>query len=149
MSKYTFQPISLEEVNIIKKWVYSGYINTLYMEPYITNYDPLAKTTKGPDNCDGYAVYKGQTLFGLFEVYWKNDVLEIGLAINPTQTNQGHSTSFIHACIDFAVSHYSYKKNFIQLHVEKDNIAAYKAYLKADFITQKTVKNEYLMYYYL
>jgi len=149
MNKYTFQPISLNQVNTIKQWVYSGSIEPLYMDPYITNYDPLTNTTKGPDNCDGYAVYTRQILFGLFEVYFKNNTLEIGLAINPKYTGKGHSSSFIHACIDFAVSHYSYPKHFIQLHVEKDNMIAYKAYKKANFVTIKETDTEYLMYYYL
>ena len=149
MKDYTFQVISLEEVKTINNWVYSGYIKSLYMDPYFTHYDPISKTTKGPDMCDGYAVYKDQTLFGLFEVYNKDKVLEIGLAINPVYTNKGLSTSFIHACIDFTVKKYSYKLEYIQLHVDKENKAAYKAYLKANFVTKKEIDDEYLMYYYL
>lgn len=120
----------------------------IFVDPYITNFNE-SKVLKGPGGCDGFGVFVNDALFGLFEYYWKGSTMEIGLAIHPDYVGQGLSNGFINAGIEFGVFHYRYVKDFVQLSVDIDNIAAYKAYLKNGFVETSRNAKEILMHKYL
>lgn len=144
MKNYLFLPISIKEVLLIEKWRYEGYMEFIYMEPYRKNFE-LSNKQKGPGDCDGFAVFLDNDLFGLFEYYHKKDYIEIGLAINPIYTKKGYSKSFIEAGISFAKQNYDYQNDYIYLTVEKENISAYHAYIKSDFLVVSEDDNEFVM----
>jgi len=145
--KYTFKDMRIHYANQIKDWQYEGYLKDIYMNPYFDNYNESTGEMKGPLNCDGFAVFKGVELFGLFEYYHKDGVLEIGLAINPIFVGKGYSKDFILEGIAFGVKEFKYSKNYILLSVEKDNIQAYKAYLKVGFKEYQRDTQEIMMKY--
>ena len=130
---YTFKDMRLHYASEIADWKYTGYMKDIYMKPYFDNYNDLTGEMKGPLNCEGYAVFKENQLFGLFEYYLKEEGIEIGLAINPLFTGKGLSKQFIKEGIEFAIKTFKYSKEYIFLAVEKGNIAAHKAYLKYGF----------------
>lgn len=144
---YKFKNMRLHYASEISNWRYDGYMKTIYMKPYFDNYNDLTGEMKGPLSCDGYAVFKDDDLFGLFEYYLKEEGIEVGLAINPLFVGKGLSTSFIKAGIDFALDTYKYNKKYIYLAVEKQNIAAYKAYLKYGFVEYDRDEDEIKMRY--
>ena len=144
MVDYVFYPISLEDILNIEKWTYDGYLKKILMEPYHINFASSGKY-KGPDFCDGFSVYLGKDLFGLFEYYHRNDFVEIGLAINPKYIGKGYSKSFIEAGISFLKQYFSYQKDYICLTVDKENLQAYKAYLKSGFFVVNEFEDEILM----
>ncbi|QMS84237.1 GNAT family N-acetyltransferase [Candidatus Xianfuyuplasma coldseepsis] len=145
---FTFKPLTMDDVTAISLWRYDGFMKSIYMQPYIDNY---AKTNKiiGPEQCDGYAVFVENTLFGLFEYYLKGPIIELGLAIHPDYVGKGFSNDFIDAGINFAVWRYDYDQDYVQLTVEKDNIAAFKAYKKNGFVEVEQKDHEIVMYKYL
>ncbi|AUD62709.1 hypothetical protein BK010_03575 [Tenericutes bacterium MO-XQ] len=148
MNQYILKPITIDDVYAIQAWRYTGFMKEIYVEPYITSYNEFG-VLRGPENCDGFGVFVNDSLFGIFEYYWKDSTMEIGLAIHPDFVGKGLSDAFINAGIAFGISHYGYEKGFVQLSVEIDNIAAYKAYLKNGFVEVSRDLKEILMYKYL
>lgn len=144
MIDYKFIPISLEDVLEIENWTYDGYMKNIYMKPYHTNLE-LHKKLKGPDFCDGFSVYLGNSLFGLFEYYQRKDYVEIGMAINPIYAGKGYSQCFIEAGIVFLKKHFKYDKDYVYLTVEKQNYQAYNAYLKSNFYVIEKTEEEFIM----
>lgn len=128
---FTFKKITFKEVEKIGKWSYP-FMPTMYMKPYFDNHSE-GKPLKGPLDCDGFAVYKDNEIFGLFEYYNVEGEIEIGLAISPVFAGLGFSQEYLEAGIEFLVSNYNYTYSTIKLNVEKENIPAYKAYLKFGF----------------
>lgn len=145
---YVFKPITFEEVGIISEWKYSGFMDSIYMKPYFENYNQ-DKTLKGPGNCDGFVAYLDGELFGLFEYYSPESELEIGLAINPKFVGKHLAKGYTLAGIEFGVKQYNYKKQFVKLAVEEENVPAYKAYLSVGFKEIGKEKSEILMRYYI
>lgn len=143
---YRFEPITIENVKKISEWKYKGFMESIFMKPYFQNYQ-LNKHLKGPGNCDGFSVYQGNELFGLFEYYTPEEVLEIGLAINPRFIGKGLAKDYTLAGIQFGVEHYGYSKGFIKLAVEEDNLPAYKTYLSVGFKAVGKAGTEILMRY--
>ena len=125
---YDFRSMTLEYAKAIKDWRYNGYMKEIYMEPYFKSAEQGQVVLKGPGNCDGYVVLKG-------------------LAINPQHVGKGLSTDFIKNGINFTIQKYNYRKSYIQLTLEKDNLSAYKAYLKAGFDSVESDDSEIKMIY--
>lgn len=146
---YEFHPLNLNMLDIISTWRYVGTMEEIYIKPYYDNYNSLTKKTTGPGGCIGYGVYDKETLVGLFEYYFYDGIMEIGLAIAPNFIGKGLSKIFILAGIAFGKSTYSYDKSYVQLHVDINNIPAKKAYLNAGFVEVSCDNDEILMYYYL
>lgn len=146
--KYTFKQITIGDILKIKEWKYKeGYMKDIFIKPYLDNY-MRNKPLKGPGNCDGFAVYEGNILLGLFEFY-VNDDIEIGLAINPEFVGKGLAKTFIKQGIDFGVINYNYKMDYVKLSVGIENLPAYKAYLKTGFVEIDRNKEEIMMQYKL
>lgn len=146
---YKFKDMRLHYATEIASWKYDGYMKDIYMKPYFDNYNELTGEMKGPLKCDGFAVFKDNDLFGLFEFYLQEDGIEIGLAINPLFVGKGYSTEFIGAGLEFLKDYYKYNKKYVYLAVEKENYAAHKAYLKFGFIEYETNREEIKMRYNL
>ncbi len=144
---YTFNRMTIEDVKEITTWRYNGHMKDIYMTPYFENYEKTGEVI-GPLGCHGYVVYKDNQLIGLYEYYFKDDYIEIGLALKPEFTGKGLSKDFILEGINFAYNKYNYQKDFILLSVEKENIASYKAYLKVGFVVTDQNEEEYIMKYY-
>ncbi len=147
--KYSFLPINLEMLDVISLWRYKGKMKRIYLQPYYDNYNPLTKETLGPADCFGFGVYDGERLIGLFEYYFFDEVMEIGLAIAPELIGKGKSKTFILEGIAFGIKTYEYQLPFVQLHVDIDNESARIAYQKAGFKEVSKENNEILMKYYL
>lgn len=145
---FIFRPLTIENVYDIMSWKYDGYMKTIFMKPYIEHYNKNG-IIKGPLGCEGYGVFINDTLCGLFEYYWIDDVLEIGLALHPNYVGKGYSNQFINNGINFAIMNFDYHLPYVQLHVEKNNLAAYHAYKKNGFIEIKQTKDEIEMHKYL
>ncbi len=141
---FTFKKIAIKEIEQMAKWSYP-FMEVMYMKPYFENYEQ-GKELKGPLNCDGFAVFKDEQLFGLFEYYNVTDIIEIGLAIAPEFAGKGLSQQYIDEGINFLIDHYDYKGDIITLNVEKENIPAYKAYLKFGFQVVKEAEEIEMKY---
>ena len=144
---YNFKQITIGHVIKVSSWKYLGSDKKIYMKPYLDNYKSN-KPLKGPENCDGFIAFRGEDLFGLFEYYHPEEELEIGIAINPKHVGKGYAKDFIEDGLAFGKEYYNYQKKSVRLFVDKDNIPAYKAYLKAGFKVEKEDEKEYLMRYY-
>lgn len=131
----------------IASWRYSGFMKEIYMKPYFDHYNDLTGEMKGPLQCDGFAVFNGNELCGLFEYYIKDGAIEIGLALAPSYIGKGFSKDFILSGIEFGVNLYDYHKDYILLSVDHRNIAAYKSYLKAGFVEYDRNDEEIFMKY--
>lgn len=142
---YEFRPMTLEYAKEIKEWKYDGYMEDIYMDPYFDNYNEVTGEMKGPGNCDGYVAIYEIEVIGLFEYYFKDEVMEIGLALNPKYVGKGLSKEFIKQGIYFGIVTYSYKKDYIKLSVEPDNTAAYNAYKKYGFYEYNKTDDEIQM----
>ncbi len=150
MNKYEFVPMKSQDADEIKEWRYDGYLESILMDPYYKNIHPETGIMRGPNGCDGYAVYSGDELIGLFEYYHKEGgIIEIGLALNPKYVGKGLSKDFILAGINFAIKKYDYRRDFMQLTVDIKNENAYHAYLKAGFKEISRDKEEVFMKYFL
>lgn len=141
-----FKPLTIPRIKEIQSWKYKGYMKNLYMKPYFVNYEKNGEI-KGPDNCDGYGAFSQGKLIGLFECYFKESLIEVGLALNPLYVGKGLSYEFIRAGIDFLIKRYQYKESKILLTVDKGNYAAYHAYLKVGFRVIGKNKEEFKMVY--
>ncbi|MCF7924012.1 MAG: GNAT family N-acetyltransferase [Candidatus Izimaplasma sp.] len=146
---FEFKLMNIEYLREIKEWRYDGFIKAIYTKPYFDNYEEGMAIIKGPDNCDGYAVFYNNNLFGLFEYYILEEYIEIGLALNPIYVGKGYSKDFITSGIIFFINHYDFNYEYIVLNVDKENISAYKAYLNAGFKEIKEKNNEVEMRYFL
>ena len=139
--KMNFIPITIDNVKEIMKWSYdSGPMKSVDMGPYLENYEKSnGKSLKGPGNCDGFGVFdKNGHLIGLFEYYFLDTIMEIGLALNPDTKGKGLGTEFTEKGIAFGIKHFDYKGTYVQLHVDTTNTAAIKVYEKAGFKTVAT-----------
>ena len=119
------------------------------MKPYFDNYNDLTGDMKGPLKCDGYAVFKDEQLFGLFEYYNKEEGMEIGLAIHPLYVGKGYSKEFIKEGIQFLMKEYKYNHEYVYLAVENENTNAYKAYLKFGFVEYDKDEDEIKMRFHI
>lgn len=142
---YTFEPININIARIIDTWKYNGFMKNIYMDPYFESYENGDIILKGPNSCEGFAVYKDDELFGLFEYYLDDKLIEIGLAINPKYIGKGLGLDFLQEGLQFCVKNYNYKKDFIKLFVNKANLPAFKIYRKAGFKIYKEFDDEYEM----
>ena len=131
---FEFVPMNLEYIKKIEKWKYNGFLKEIYVKPYFDNYNEETKEMKGPGGCDGFAVLNQNKLIGLFEFYFKENIMEIGLAISPDIVGQGFGEEFLRKGIEFGINHYDYNKEYIQLSVNKKNKPAIRVYEKAGFI---------------
>lgn len=147
--KYSFKPINLKILDEISSWSYGGKMERIYIQPYYDNFNQDTLETRGPGGCFGYGVYEKETLKGLFEYYFYDGVMEIGLALEPKCVGQGLSKTFILEGIDFGIKTYKYELPYVQLHVDLDNESAKYAYLKAGFTEVSIDENEILMKFYL
>lgn len=143
---YNFEQIKYCDVLIMEKWRYSGFEKCLYMDSYHESYTKGENPIIGPGGCKGYSVFiDGNTLFGIFEFYFEEDGVYIGLAINPLYVGRGYSKDFILAGLEFG------RKNFdideFKLAVHRKNIQAIKAYDKTGFTLFKRDGDE--LYYKL
>lgn len=145
---YKYKKMTIPYAKEISSWRYNGHMKSIYMEPYFTNYNPITKEMKGPGQCDGFAVFKDDKLCGLFE-YYISDKVEIGLALNPVLVGTGISTDFILEGIKFGIRYYNLTINSVNLSVDKNNVRARFAYLKAGFVIVDQNEEEYLMSYNL
>lgn len=144
-----FHEITIDHVKEITLWRYTGYMKDIYMKPYFDNYRNQSYPLRGPDDCHGYAVYSGTVLYGIFEYYFRDGIMEIGLALNPDFVGKGNSKQFILRGIDFAIQTYHYRQPYIMLTVEIKNEPAYYAYLKAGFTEITRNEEDIVMHYYI
>lgn len=137
---FKFIPMTLDYANIIKTWEYDGYLKNIYMEPYFKNYDKTTGRMKGPGGCEGFAVLNIDKLIGLFEYYFTDGIMEIGLALNPETVGKGLGKKFIEEGIKFGIERFNYNKDFIKISVNSENKPAIKVYEKVGF--KEYMKNE-------
>lgn len=128
-----FTPLDLQTVDQIAGWVYPDTGERLFMETYYESDHQEPGRLKGPGGCEGFAVYRKNNIFGLFEFTFKNDVMEIGCAIAPVYKGKGHGAHFVQAGIDFGVSYYDYKEDTVTLQVDISNLPAIRVYEKVGF----------------
>ena len=131
--KFKFVPMNLEYANQIKTWKYSGVVKNIYVEPYFNNFDDTTGKTKGPESCEGFAVLNQGKLVGLFEYYFKEEFIEIGLALSPDVVGRGHGKEFVKQGIKFGINKYDYKEEYIKLNVGIKNKPAIRVYKKVGF----------------
>ncbi|MTI65635.1 MAG: GNAT family N-acetyltransferase [Firmicutes bacterium] len=136
---YNFVSMNIEYAKKIKKWRYNGFVKSIYIKPYFENYKENKKL-KGPSNCEGYVVLSDDEIIGLFEYYFTDDILEIGLALNPKLVGKGLGKEFVDEGIKFGIKEFSYKGEYIKLTVNSKNKPAIRVYKNIGFI--KYSKNE-------
>lgn len=130
---YRFEAITYAEVLEMEAWKYEGFEKAIYMDRYHESRERGDDPIKGPRGCIGYSVYNSENrLFGLFEYYFEDDGVYLGLAINPLFLGRGLSTQFIFDGISFFQANYTTTKE-IKIEVHRRNIQAIKAYEKCGF----------------
>lgn len=146
---YIFKEITYEDVLIMDKWKYNGFEKSLYMDSYHESYKKGEKPLKGPQSSAGFSVFnKENMLFGLFEYYFEDDGVFIGLAINPEFVGRGLSKNFILEGINWCRTKYNISGK-IKLVVDRRNIQGIKAYEKVGFKFVKRENDELLYSYQL
>ncbi|MCF8000534.1 MAG: GNAT family N-acetyltransferase [Halanaerobiales bacterium] len=130
---YKFEPMKIDQARVIDKWKYTGVVKEIYMDPYFDSFENGDIVLKGPGGCEGFAVYYQDEIIGLFEYYTTDNIMEIGLALNPKYVGKGLGLEFLLAGLKFGIENYNYNKEFIKLNVDKDNTPAVKLYKKAGF----------------
>lgn len=131
--KFEFVPINLEYLKEIKKWKYDGFVKNIYLDPYFENIGENSSELRGPDGCIAFAALIKNKLAGLFEYYFKGDIIEIGLALNPDFVGKGYGKDFVEQGIDFGIKHFNYQEEYIKLNVNINNKTAVRVYKKAGF----------------
>jgi ribosomal-protein-alanine N-acetyltransferase len=126
---FKFVPINLEYLEEIRNWKYDGFIKNIYLDPYFENNNEL----RGPGGCIAFAALNKNKLVGLFEYYFRGEIIEIGLALNPDLVGKGYGKDFVEQGINFAIKHFDYQEEYIKLSVNLENKAAVKVYKKAGF----------------
>lgn len=147
--KFEFVPMTLDYANQIKHWKYSGHIKSIYVEPYFSSYDEATGKMKGPGGCDGLAVLNENELAGLFEYYFRDGDMEIGLALSPDLVGKGYGKEFVLQGIDFGIKKFEYKREYIKLTVNIENKPAVRVYEKAGFIVNEHKSGDLEMRKYL
>jgi len=130
---FKFSPVTLETIKEIGNWRYDGVVKSIYITPYLESIR-AEKSIKGPDGCDGFIAYIDNSLAGLFEFYFEDDIMEIGVALNPALVGKGLGKEFINSGIDFGIKNYDYSKDYIRLMVNESNKPAIKVYENLGFI---------------
>jgi len=143
--EYRFKPMQIEEAKKIKNWQYNGFVQEINMDPYFKSHQRGDDILKGPNNCKGFAVYKDNDLFGLFEYYFHSDLMEIGLALNPDYVGKKLAFDYLINGLQFGIEHFNYKKDYIKLYVNKENKPALSVYKKAGFKIIAEDSDEYEM----
>ncbi len=131
--KFEFVPMTLNYINKIKNWQYDGFVKNIYVKPYFNNFDKETGKMKGPEGCEGFAVLNQNRLMGLFEYYFKNEIMEIGLALKPELVGKGLGKEFVNQGIEYGLNKFKYKKEYIKLNVNIKNKSAIRVYEKTGF----------------
>ena len=147
--EFKFVPINLEYLKEIKNWKYDGFVKEIYLEPYFENIDKKTAELRGPDGCLAFAALNQNILLGLFEYYFRGEIIEIGLALNPDFVGKGYGKDFVEQGITFGLKHFDYQKEYIKLNVNLENKAAVKVYKKAGFKEYKKEKDSIEMRKYI
>ena len=129
---FKFSPVTLETIKKIGSWRYDGVVKSIYITPYLESISS-EDHIKGPDGCDGFIAYSDNCIAGLFEFYFEDDIMEIGLALNPDLVGKGLGKDFIKSGIDFGIKNYKYTKSYIRLTVNENNKSAIKVYENVGF----------------
>lgn len=129
---FTFIPATLETIKIIGEWTYEGFVKSVYVTPYYESIK-VGKILKGPDGCDGFVAYENETVIGLFEFYFEDNIMEIGVALNPQLVGKGMGKDFVEEGIIFGINNYNYQNDYIRLTVNEKNKPAIKVYRKVGF----------------
>lgn len=147
--KFKFVPMTLEYVKQIKTWRYTGYVKNIYMQPYFDSYNGITGKMKGPGGCEGFAALNQNRLVGLFEYYFKDEIIEIGLALKPELAGKGLGKEFVKQGINFGIKKFRYKREYIKLTVNIQNKPAIRVYEKAGFKEYRRKDDEIEMRKYL
>ncbi|MGM0446566.1 MAG: GNAT family N-acetyltransferase [Bacillota bacterium] len=147
--KFEFVPINLEYAKEIKGWRYNGFVKNIYVEPYFNSLDEKTGKMKGPDGCEGFVVLNQDKLVGLFEYYFRGDIIEIGLALNPDFVGKGYGTKLVKQGINFGIDKFNYKEEYIMLTVNIENKPAINVYKKVGFKEHKKEENSIEMRKYI
>ena len=142
---YRFKPMQIEEAKKIKNWQYNGFVQEIFMGPYFKSHQSGDDILQGPNNCKGFAVYKDNDLFGLFEYYFNSNLMEIGLALNPKFVGRGMALEYLIEGLKFGIEYFDYQEELIKLNVNKENKPALKVYKKAGFQITNIENDEFEM----
>ncbi|SIR17913.1 GNAT family N-acetyltransferase [Halanaerobium kushneri] len=130
---FKFVAINLEYLAEIKDWKYDGFIKKIYVDPYFENTDENNIELRGPGGCIGFVALTQNKLAGLFEYYFRGEIIEIGLALNPAFVGKGYGKDFVEQGIAFGIEYFAYQEEYIKLNVNINNKAARRVYKKAGF----------------
>lgn len=132
LAKGHFHSLSIHDVYEIASWKYTGYLKEITMTPYLENHQ-LGKSLRGFDDSIGYQFSWNQILFGLLELYQKEDGIEIGIAINPRYIGLGLSIPFLKQICVFINSIKKDTDHFIYIQADIEHHLANHIYPKAGF----------------
>jgi len=130
---YNFVPQNMTYLKEIQSWAYNGHVKSIYCQPYFDSYEKT-QVMRGPDDCLGFAALLNGELYGLFEYYFKNDIMEIGLALKPNHVGKGLGREFVFQGIQFGLDKFKYQQPFILLKVNMNNLPAIQVYEKVGFV---------------
>lgn len=129
---FKFSPVTLDTIKEVGNWRYDGVVKSIYITPYLESIS-AEESIKGPDGCDGFIAYSDSSIAGLFEFYFEDDIMEIGVALNPALVGKGLGKEFIDSGINFGIKNYDYSKDYIRLTVNENNKPAIKVYENLGF----------------
>ncbi len=127
--------MSIKYAKILGNWQYDGYVKKIYVDPYLKNNEKETDQMRGPGGCYGFVAIdlEKSQLVGLFEYYFNDDSMEIGLALNPALIGKGLAKNFVLKGVEFGVNYFDYAGDYVKLHVNTNNVPAVKAYRQAGF----------------
>ena len=130
--RFEFVLMNFDYANQIKNWQYNGVVESISVDAYFNSYQTTGKMT-GPAGCIGFAVFEQSKLAGLFEYYFENEVMSIGLALAPELVGKGYGTDFVKQGVEFGLNHFKYNGEYIKLTVNVQNKPAIRIYEKIGF----------------
>ncbi len=86
---------------------------------------------------------------GLFEYYFTDGIMEIGLALNPAVTGKGIGKDFVLAGLKFGLAQFGYSQAYVKLTVNVNNLPAIRVYEKAGFVQVKEDGKDITMHWFL
>lgn len=140
--KFTFVPMKEEYAReMLESWKYEGeysIYNYINEKDWIMDRDAWGKDLFAVVNEDNELIGELSMQFIDAEEVLINDmegskILWIGFGLKPELNGKGNGAEFVRQCVEFSISHYDYRGEYIGLGVAAFNQRAVKAYLKAGF----------------
>ncbi|SFL37524.1 ribosomal-protein-alanine N-acetyltransferase [Halogranum rubrum] len=135
---YQFVPMTHEDAHVIVDWSYEGPYSFYDVASDPEDRDLFLDESKWENR--SFAVYDDDGLAGFFTFAVVDDVVELGLGMEPSRTGRGRGVTFVEAGLDFARERYDPQE--FRLAVATFNERAIRVYESVGFEKEATFQQE-------